>query len=107
MVKELKFFTPLLKSFRALKNKPTFRKNDDDQFHQPKAGQDKIKINDLEKYLFKAFERQKFPSFHEVLGPALTGFRPVIPYFIPCGKLIPKMFFQLVRFSEIYQPMEF
>lgn len=33
-----------------------------------------IKINGLEKYLFKAFEHQKFSSFHEALGPALTGF---------------------------------
>lgn len=36
--------------------------------HQPK-----IKANDMEKYLFEAFKHQKFPSFHEVIGPILAG----------------------------------
>lgn len=36
--------------------------------HQPK-----IKANDMEKYLFEAFSHPKYPSFHEVIGPILTG----------------------------------
>lgn len=61
-----------------------------------------IKINGLEKYLFKAFEQQKFSSFHEALGPALTGFlHPLLS--TPRGKLIQQIRFQLVNFSEIYQ----
>lgn len=34
----------------------------------------RIKVNDTEKYLLKAFKRPKYPSFHEVIGPVLTGF---------------------------------
>lgn len=39
----------------------------------------KIKINGSEKNPFKAFELQKFPSFHEALGLALTGFLHPLP----------------------------
>lgn len=41
--------------------------------HPPQQRERNIKINDAEKYPFKAVEQQKFPSFHKVLGPALTG----------------------------------
>jgi hypothetical protein len=34
----------------------------------------KIKVNDMEKNIFKAFKHPKHPSFHEVIGPILAGF---------------------------------
>lgn len=45
-----------------------------DQFRQQLMPSERIKANGLEKSLFKAFEHQNFPSLHEALGPALTGF---------------------------------
>lgn len=55
----------------------------------------KIKIDDSEKF---PSEQQKFPSFHEVLGPALTGFRH--PASFPSGKLIPKLIFSWSVFRK-------
>lgn len=46
----------------------------DDMLKSHSEQRQKIKVNDLEKYLFKAFERREIPSFHEAIGPALTGF---------------------------------
>ena len=52
------------------------------EFQQPK-----IKVNDMELHLFKAFEHSKHPSFHEIIGPILAGF--IFPSeFYPSGKNI-------------------
>lgn len=45
-----------------------------DLLQQQQPLSENIKINGSEKYLFKAFEHQKYSSFHEAIGPALTGF---------------------------------
>lgn len=58
-------------------NKQTFKI--EDQLWQRLSPSVKVKVNGLEKHPSKAFEHQKFPSLHEALGPALTGFLCLIP----------------------------
>lgn len=53
-----------------------------DQFRQLSHPKE-IKTNGVEKFVFNAMEEQeKFQSFHEVLGPVLTGLLYQIPFHV-------------------------
>lgn len=58
-----------------------------------------IKPNELENHIFKA-EQKMLPSFHEVIGPILTGF--CLFDAISCGKYVNEFHFQSDSFSGTY-----
>jgi hypothetical protein len=73
MDRPLKLFSP---TFECDKQPSSIKRRPETAF-----GPASIEINDAKGNLFQAppSAEQKFPSFHEVLGPILTGFPPLSP----------------------------
>ena len=97
MEKSLKFYSTQPKHDDVDKDKQIFKT--EDQLWKQLSPSEKIKINDSENQLSKAFEQQKFPSLHEALGPALTGF--LLSDSFSSGKLNQEIFFSRSIFRKL------
>lgn len=72
MENHFKLYTNSPKHDEGDKDKQKLKIGDQRWQHCSSSG--KIKVNGSENHPSKASEHQKYPSLHQALGPALTGF---------------------------------